>query len=211
MENCDFIPYELYEAGVKSKFWSNMSLIIHDDMACISESSRLRMERNLMEEEQRLRSVPQGERVDMFSQGVESFLPELGEDIVLTSLWPKLMDGSTKVANFQTCCHLRSVCSGWKKFVEDRDEWQKGLLSWSAGEHRSWQVLPVEYVECLQRRTDSESAESEDGSEYEEDIALGSEDEVGIDDGSEDEGEIAPFWDEAELESQSSQNDTRDM
>ena len=90
-----------------------------------------------------------------------SFLPELGLDIILASLWPTLMNGGSKVKDFQTSCHLRCVCSDRKKFVENMPEWQKGLLSWAAGDHRYFQVLPLEYLQVLQGPLVHESSESE--------------------------------------------------
>ena len=191
MENCDFIEYDLYKEGVKSKFWSKMPLAIHDTMACAGESSRYRIGMNLLEEERLLSSIPQHERVDLFSKSTGSFLEELGDDLVLTVLWPKLMDGNTKVGNFQTCCLLRCVCSGWKTYVEDRAKWQKGLLSWSAGDHRSWQELPADYMERLQRRGENETSESGNTTE--------------------EEGDIHASSDEAEEESSPSEDDMSDM
>ncbi|KAG0574360.1 hypothetical protein KC19_VG257000 [Ceratodon purpureus] len=190
MENCDFIPYDLYKEGVKSNFWSKMPLAIHDTMACAGESSGYRIGMNLLEEERLLNSIPQHERVDLFCRSSGSFLPELGDDLVQTKLWLKLTDGSTKVANFQTCCLIRCVCFGWKTYVEDRAEWQKGVLSWSAWDHRSWQELPADYMERLQTTVENNSAQSGDSTDEESDIAA--------------------FSDEGEVESLPSENGTSD-
>ena len=212
MENCDFIPHKLYKSGVKSRFWSNMPLIIHDDMACVSKSSRLRIERNLLEEERRLSATPKRERVDLFARGIAAFLPELESDIILASLWPKLMDGGTKLANFQTCCHIRCVCLGWKMFVEDRAEWQKGLLSWSSGEHRNWQELPVDYLERLERRVPSESSPSENSTEDEGGVpAFFDNPEVGSSEADLELSQTEVESSQAEVESVSSEDETGDI
>ncbi|KAG0596223.1 hypothetical protein M758_UG234300 [Ceratodon purpureus] len=65
---------------------------------------------------------------------VETFMDMLPEDLVLESLWPKLMEGFSReeilssiwplqmeaasdVQKFQICCELRCVSKGWAKYV----------------------------------------------------------------------------------------------
>lgn len=149
-----------------------MPLHIHDTMACVGESSRDRIERDLLEEA--FFMDHQGDDDDVEDGGVAAelnieqservlykFLPELGPDIVLASLWPRLMDGPNKVANFQTCCLIRTICVEWKDFVEHRPEWQKGLLSWAAGNHRFAQEVAPSCTEP-ESENDSEDTGSDD-------------------------------------------------
>ncbi|KAG0595874.1 hypothetical protein M758_UG205600 [Ceratodon purpureus] len=80
----------------------------------------------------------------------ESFMDCLPREVVLTNLWPKIMAGYSeetcleslwpemmlgvfRVENFQICCSLRPVCSGWMRFIEGTREWRVGLQFWIKG------------------------------------------------------------------------------
>ena len=178
---------------------------VHDQMLYVVERERFRAQKYGL---QRGRSVPyfvahvEWSRDPPYcpSSGLpppriaESFMDMLPEDLVLESLWPKLMTGFTSeeirdsvwplqkeamsdVQKFQTCCDLRCVSKGWAKFVEARAEWELGLQAWIRGLHRIPYGDYQGYYGSSDSRRDSDSdEESTSDSEAYEDVPEESDD-----------------------------------
>ena len=163
---------------------------IHERMSRIIQYNRIRVERYMLKHDIPL-PVVHGRTHDWSASAptpssprqplpivAESFLDGLTEDIVLSKLWPLLMEhypkedilasswpmqmeGFSWVSIFQTNCALRCVCRAWKEFVESRPEWETSLEWWSDGLHR----LPLGQFEDPLSTSDKSS--EHESSEYE--------------------------------------------
>ena len=93
----------------------------------------------------------------------ESFMDILPKEVVERVLWPLVAYGTSAVENFQICCWYRTVCKGWKEFIESTKEWEKGLEAWTAGEGR---VIFYADPDPYASPTSESSDETDHGLEY---------------------------------------------
>ena len=163
---------------------------VHERMKFIAEFERFRertymLKHNLQDrmfypKEDWLLDTPIPRAVgDPPEREAETFMDCLPLDLVLNTLWPKLMESPTAeelkrarfpkqeeecgwVRNFGICCHLRRVCKAWKTFVEERPEWHLGLNAWCEGVHRIPYGETKHPCDSTDSDDTSESGESDD-------------------------------------------------
>ena len=179
-------------SATESPMSDHLPETIHETMTRVIHFERWRVERYMLKHN--LRPIPVYDRELDWSREIdtstpsldppprvaESFLDPLTEDIVLSKVWPLLMEGLSMevilasswpmqmegyswVSKFQISCNLRCVCKSWKQFVEDRPEWPKSLEWWCDGLHR----LPIGQFDNPLSTTDG-SSDSEESETYEE-------------------------------------------